>query len=285
MAGAVYVSFTVEAGGVEGGFPERTAGVLNDTRVRRRRRRPLRAVPRRPARATATGSRSTRRRDPHHDPALLGREVVARGADRFPTSRSRSRSLDERRPPPPPDDASVAAGLRRVESYIRSRSLDQPKPGEAGQPAFVSREPNVFPPPVPPGDHALAAADAAYCMAPYVLGPDEALVITGRWPRVPLRERDALEPAPADATTTRTGTVSLNRAQTELEPDGSFEIVIAHAGSRASPTGSTPKADRSRWCSGASSSPRARSRPRRPTSSRSRRSPVRPVSMHGYVRA
>src|SRR6185503_1160445 len=30
-AGAVYVSFTVEAGGVESGFPERTAGVLNDT--------------------------------------------------------------------------------------------------------------------------------------------------------------------------------------------------------------------------------------------------------------
>src|SRR5580692_1367074 len=31
MAGAVYVSFTIEAGGAGGGFPTRTAGVLNDT--------------------------------------------------------------------------------------------------------------------------------------------------------------------------------------------------------------------------------------------------------------
>src|SRR5271166_5230799 len=31
MAGAVYVSFTVEAGGAGGRFPRRTAGVLNDT--------------------------------------------------------------------------------------------------------------------------------------------------------------------------------------------------------------------------------------------------------------
>src|SRR5271166_4729053 len=30
-AGAVYVSFTVEAGGADGAFPKRTAGVINDT--------------------------------------------------------------------------------------------------------------------------------------------------------------------------------------------------------------------------------------------------------------
>src|SRR5690242_9911747 len=32
-AGAVYVSFTVEAGAADGGFPVRTAGVLNDTQI------------------------------------------------------------------------------------------------------------------------------------------------------------------------------------------------------------------------------------------------------------
>ena len=57
-----------------------------------------------------------------------------------------------------------------------------PKPGEGDPPAFVSREPHVFPPPVPPGAHALAAADAAYSMAPYLLGPDEALVMTRAGP-------------------------------------------------------------------------------------------------------
>ena len=45
---------------------------------------------------------------------------------------------------------------------------------------------------------AFAAADAAYSMAPYLLAPDEALVITGRWPRVPVRERRVVEPLPAD---------------------------------------------------------------------------------------
>ena len=56
------------------------------------------------------------------------------------------------------------------------------KPGEGEPPAFVSREPHVFPPPVRPGAHALAAADAAYSMAPYLLGPDDALVMRVRWP-------------------------------------------------------------------------------------------------------
>src|SRR6478735_11488685 len=32
-AGAVYMSFTVEAGAADGGFPVRTAGVLNDTQI------------------------------------------------------------------------------------------------------------------------------------------------------------------------------------------------------------------------------------------------------------
>ena len=128
---------------------------------------------------------------------------------------------------PPPDDATVAAGLRRVERYVRSRSLEQPMPGAGDPPAFVSREPNQFPKPIPPGNHALAAFDAAYSMAPYVLGPDEALVITARWPEcrcanVSLWNRHLQT---YDYAHRR---VSLNRAQTVLEPDGSFRVVIAH---------------------------------------------------------
>jgi hypothetical protein len=130
-------------------------------------------------------------------------------------------------PPAPPSDASVAAGLRRVTNYVRSRSLEQTRPGEGDQPAFVSREPNAFPKPVTPGTHALAAFDAEYSMAPYVLGPEEALVITGRWPKcrcanVSLWNRYLQTYDYAHRQ------VSLNRAQTALEPDGSYRIVIAH---------------------------------------------------------
>jgi hypothetical protein len=91
----------------------------------------------------------------------------------------------------------------------------------------VSREPNAFPPPVPPADHALAAIDASYSMAPYVLGPDEALVMRARWPEcrcasVSLWNRHMQTFDYAHRT------VALNRAQTVLDDDGTFRAVIAH---------------------------------------------------------
>jgi hypothetical protein len=225
IAGAIYVSFTLEAGGPDGGFPERTAGVLNDSQFDvdadgrfevflggPRRERNWIGLPDDAIRVT-TRHYWEAKRSPAAPPSpdlALSIEV-----------------LDGPGPLPAPSDASVAAGFRRVEAYVRSRSLDQPKPGEANQPAFVSREPNVFPPPVPPGDHPLAAADASYSMAPYVLGPDEALVISARWPEcrcanVTLWNRHLQTNDYAHRQ------VSLNRAQTELKPDGTFEVVIAH---------------------------------------------------------
>jgi hypothetical protein len=224
-AGAVYVSFTVEAGAADGGFPERTAGVLNDTQfdVDAKGRfeiflggdpRPRNWLP-----LPDDASRVTSRHywEQERSPAVPPIPDTALEID----------VLDDLPPLPPPSDASVAAGLRRVARYVRSRSLEQTKPGEGEQPAFVSREPNVFPKPVTPGDHALAAFDAAYSMAPYVLAPDEALVITGRWPQcrcanVSLWNRHLQT---YDYAHRR---VSRNRAQTKLDDDGGFTMVIAH---------------------------------------------------------
>jgi hypothetical protein len=114
-----------------------------------------------------------------------------------------------------------------VTNYVRTRTVDMGPPMQGEQPAFVSREPNAFPQPVPPADHALAAIDASYSMAPYVLGPDEALVMTARWPEcrfanVSLWNRHLQTFDYAHRT------VALNRAQTVLEPDGTFRAVIAH---------------------------------------------------------
>ncbi len=224
-AGAVYVSFTVEAGGVEGAFPQRTAGVLNDTQFDvdpDGRFEIFLGGPPRPRNwieldADATGITSRHYFEQERSPAMPPIPDLALGIE----------VLDHPAPLPPPSDASVAAGWRRVERYVRSRSLEQTKPGEGDQPPFVSREPGVFPPPVPPGDHALAAADAAYSMAPYLLGPDEALVVTGRWPQcrcanVSLWSRHLQTYDYAHRQ------VSLNRAQTQTEPDGSFRMVVAH---------------------------------------------------------
>ncbi|HLN16806.1 MAG TPA: DUF1214 domain-containing protein [Acidimicrobiales bacterium] len=225
-AGAVYVSFTVEAGGAVGRFPQRTAGVLNDTGFdvdADGRFEIYLGGPPRERNWLALDSDASRVTTRHYFEQERSPAVPP-----SPDPALEIELVDPLPPPPPPSDASVAEGLRRVARYVRSRSLEQAKPGEADQPGFVSREPNVFSKPVPPGDHALAAADASYSLAPYLLGPDEALVMTGRWPvcrcaSVSLWNRHLQT---YDYLHRR---VSLNRAQTTTGPDGRFTMVLAHA--------------------------------------------------------
>ena len=225
LDGAVYTSFTIEEGAGDGNFPVRTGGVFNDSQFHVDADGNYEIFLGGPARErnwmelTADAMRITTRHYweelwrpgamPVRDPKLT---IEVLGADG---------------PPPPPDDASIAQGFRRVANYVRSRTLGIGPPAEAPQPAFVSREPHVFPAPTPPLDHALAAIDASYSMAPYVLGPDEALVITARWPvcrcaNVNLWNRHMQTYDYVHRT------VALNRAQTVVEPDGSFRAVIAH---------------------------------------------------------
>jgi len=226
MDGAVYVSITIEAGTGDGSMATHTAGVINDTMFD----------------VDAAGNFAIR----------LGGEAAARnwlalpeGASRITTrhyyEEERTAAADPARgprlsitaddvstPPPPPGDAGVAAGIRRVAQFVRSRTLLQPPMAQREPPAFLSLVPNQFVAPVPPGDMGLAAFDASYSMAPFFLGPDQALVMTGRWPdcrfaNVSLwnRFQQTLDYA--------NRSVSLNRRQTRAEPDGSFRIVLAHS--------------------------------------------------------
>ncbi len=223
--GAIYTSFTIEEGGGGGAFPDRTGGIINDTEfdvdvdgdfaitlggpAQERNWLPL----------TDETTRITSR---HY-----WEELWSPGAAPTRDVKLAVEVVGATDPPPPPSDAAVAAGFRRVASYVRSRTLGMGAPGTRDLPAFVSQEPNVFPPPVTPSNHPLAAIDASYCMAPYVLGPDEALVMRGKWPdcrcaNVMLWNRflqtyDYVH-----------RTVSLNRAQMELDDDGWFTAVIAH---------------------------------------------------------
>jgi hypothetical protein len=230
--GAVYVSFTVEAGADDGAFPSGTVGVLNDTQFdvaddgafeitlggppRDRGWLPL----------AGDASRITVRHywegsvSPHTPPAPdLGLTIdLVSGHDEVPSA------------PPAPTDATIAAAIRRMATYVRSRTVEtMAKPGEGDPPAFVSRVPHEFPAPVRPGAHALAAADAAYSMAPFLLGPDDALVMRARWPECrcanvslwnrQLQTFDYLRHP-----------VSLNRAQAVPDADdlGAVTVVLAH---------------------------------------------------------
>jgi hypothetical protein len=223
--GAVYVSLTVEANATDGRFASNTCGVLNDSQFDYAADGSFELTlggPEKPRNwlALAPGaSRITTRHyyedercaaaDPKRNPALEIEPVVDAG------------------PPAFLDDAGVAAGIRRVATFVRARTLEQQPMAKREQPPFVSIVPNQFPQPIKPGDFSFAAADAAYSMAPYVIGPDQALVITGRWPtcrcaNVSLWNRHMQTYDYANRMTSR------NRKQTKLEPDGGFRMVLAH---------------------------------------------------------
>jgi Protein of unknown function (DUF1214) len=224
-SGCAYLSFTIEKGTGEGGYSTQTAGVLRDTDFDIADDGGFEIFlggPERPKNWLALPSLASevivRCYFEHAEPAAADPNLVV------PLSIEPVTPVG---PPQPWDDRSVAQAWRRVGAFLRNRTLEQPKPGDRQQPPWVSTTPNVFPPPELPGDFAFAAFDAAYSMAPYALAPDEALVITGRWPRCRfanvsvwnryLQTYDYVH-----------RTVSRNRANTVLEPDGSFRMVIAH---------------------------------------------------------
>jgi len=226
MDGAVYVSLTVECDNSDGSMARRTGGVLNDTHfdVDAEGRFEVRLGGKPSPRSwLALEPAATRITTRHY----YENEIPA-AADPARHPALEIEPLCPLPPPPAPDDASIARGIRRVACFVRSRTLDQPAMGNApDQPPFVSRVPNHFPKPVTPGAFGLAAFDAAYSMAPYVLGPDDALVMRGRWPacrcaNVSLWNRHMQTYDYANRQ------VSRNRAQTTLEADGSFCIVLAH---------------------------------------------------------
>ncbi|MCU1351951.1 MAG: hypothetical protein JWM05_1160 [Acidimicrobiales bacterium] len=226
--GAVYVSFTIEAGAEDGAFPSGTVGVLNDTGFD----------------VAADGSFEITLGGPARDRGWL---PLADGASRVTVRHYWEQAEPPATPPAPdlalaidlvagdvpesapaPTDESVARTIRRMTTYVRSRTVDTiPRPGEGDPPAFVSQVPHVFPAPVRPGAHALAAADAAYSMSPYLLGSDDALVIRARWPECRCASVSLWNRQMQTFDYLR-GRVSLNRAQAVPDPDGSIRVVIAH---------------------------------------------------------
>ena len=225
LHGAAYFSLTVEEGTADGHMASGTAGILNDENMETDSNGNFTLYLGGPKKQcnwlalTPDASRLTTRHyfeqatpvacDPDREPRMHIECVTATGASKTPT------------------DASVASGIRRVCNVIRSRTLEMPPLANSEPPPFVSLTPNEFPAPVKPGSFGFAATDAHYSMAPYFLGPDEALVITGRWPdcrfaNVCLWNRFQ------QTFDYRDRSVSLNRAQTVTDDTGNFRMVIAH---------------------------------------------------------
>lgn len=129
----------------------------------------------------------------------------------------------------PPDETETALRLRKMAYFLRELSIERPLPPPDKQPAYIGREPNQIGVPGgwdASGGSGWGAIDNVYASGRYQLGPDEALVMEGRFPEcvfanVVLWNRFL---SAHDYTQRR---CSLNRKQTKLQPDGSYRIAIA----------------------------------------------------------
>jgi hypothetical protein len=194
MAGAVYVSITIEAGAPDGGFSQNTAGVINDSQfdVADDGSFEIR-LGGDPAERNwlALPPDACRILTRHYFEDVVPAPVVPRHVD------LRIDVLDPAPPPEAPNDANVAAAIRRVAEFLKTSTLDMGPPPRENQPDFVSR-------------------------------PGQALVIDGRWPEDCRSANVCLWNRHMQTFDYLNRQVTLNRRQTKLEADGTFRIAIAH---------------------------------------------------------
>ena len=126
-----------------------------------------------------------------------------------------------------PNDTEIAAGIRRVTTFVQGNVITM---NRENSPPWVSRIPNQFIPPAKDDTHeaiTYAARDNVYSMAPFVLGPDQALLIRGRFPKCRFANV-VLFNRFLQTLNYEERSISLNREQTVLQEDGSFEMILAH---------------------------------------------------------
>lgn len=228
VKGAVYTSFTVEAGAHDGKLSRKVISTLNDKEFEvasdgsyeviaspdPQPRNWLRLGP-------DAGSITTRhyfewKRSAAADPTLHVPIWIE--------------PLVDPGPAPIMDDAAVAAGIRRVINFVRGLTIDFPTPQADRMPGWVSRVPNQFTGSKPGESNesiGYAAKDNVYRQTLYKLDPNQALVMRGRFPRCRFANvvlwNHHLQTPPY-----RYRRVSLNRRQIQYEKDDSFVIVVAH---------------------------------------------------------
>lgn len=226
--GAAYTSFTVEGGTRGGAMSRRLVSALNDTEFEISADGSYEIIASQKERASNwlklesdAGSITTRHyfewdRSAAADPTLHIPIWIE--------------PIDDPGPAAPMDDAAVAAGIRRVVTFVRSVTVDFPDLGPDRMPNWASPKLNHFV--NPKGSETnlsigYAAKDNVYRQCGYEIEEDEALVIRGRFPRCRFANvmvwNHHMQTPPY-----RGRQVSLNRNQVSYEDDGSFEIVVSH---------------------------------------------------------
>ena len=134
--------------------------------------------------------------------------------------------------PRPLGPERLAAKLDAAMHFIRGQTLDRPaNPDPSTHPEWFSLVPNQLPKPMkwePSEGGGAGAIDNAYCAGLVVLGPDEALVVEGRWPECVYANVmfwNRFQQAPDY----RYRPGSLNRKQMQSDDAGRFRFVVAHS--------------------------------------------------------
>ena len=211
---AVYLSLTVYGGPDDGRYSERIVGTVNSRDARREPDGSIRIVlsAGEPRESDANTIRlesdavAAITRDYVEDPVSAQRAVWRIEADDPPDTFRQ-------------DDTDLARRLRAMTTWVRE---------QAGIVPIPAGTPNVIDPPypVPTTTFGWAAGDAAYAMGAYELSADQALVIRGRSPDCAFWNMCLWNPL-LHTYNYDYERVTINGAQVQYEPDGSWTIVVA----------------------------------------------------------
>lgn len=227
LADATYTSFSVELGaGADGSDGAGVAATLNDTEFEADDNGDYEIIVSRNKvkgnwLALPPGARSITSRHYYEREQSINRDRM----HHIPID------IRNMRVPPPrntPTDADIAAGIRRVIAFVKGNTI--PMNGGAVDLPWVSKVPNEFPPPVQDNSNlqiSYAAKDNVYSMAPFMLRPNEALLIRGRFPKCRFANL-VLFNRFLQTLNYEERRTSLNRAQTEQDAEGNFEMIVAH---------------------------------------------------------
>lgn len=228
MRDEVYISFTVYTGKAEGDWNDGVISALNHTEFEvapdGRFEIPIEPAP-------APGALNMQSGKPN---CVISRHYwedrVCGMADPAKRVELEIECLDEPGFPRPLGPARLAGKLEAAMNFLRGQTLGRPAtPDPAKQPEWFSLVPNQLPKPmkwVPSEGGGAGAVDNAYCAGLVVLGPDQALVVEGRWPECVYANVmfwNRFQQAPDY----RYRSGSLNRKQMKADDQGRFRFVVA----------------------------------------------------------
>lgn len=229
LAGATFTSFTVEGGAAEGNAAGNSSAAIDDTQLQADPDGSYEII------ASATrppggnwlqltadsGQITTRHYFESHN------NIVNQTAFEVPLT---IEAIDPKPLAPAPGDAEIARRIGTVSRFVQAMMAMTVASSSAGNkaPSWFSKVPNAF---SAPGkwlsETGYGNLHAHYAAAPFVLMPDEALVIEGTLP--PCRFANLVLWNRYMQTFDYTHRqVSLNRTQIRFEADGSYRLILAH---------------------------------------------------------